>query len=432
MLEIIRRKRDGKTLADVDIASFVAELADGSCAPEQVAALAMAIFLNGMDFDETAMLTRAMAASGTVVDWRKHNLSGPVLDKHSTGGVGDKVSLILAPLVAACGGFVPMVAGRGLGHTGGTIDKLGSIPGFRTDLPLWDFVTAVKSAGCAIVSQAGDLAPADGPLYAIRDVTATIESTPLITASILSKKVAAGVQALVMDIKTGSGAFMVVEDDALALGEAIIGVGKVMGLPVRVLITDMSQTLGTSAGNALEVRECIDWLAGWHKEPRLDAVTRALANEMLSLGGIKDGARRIETAISSGAAAEHFQKMVAAQGGPVDLLDRPDTYLPQAPVIRPIPSPKSGSLLRVNARAIGEAIVALGGGRRRLDDIIVPSTGYAEVVSVGAAVEVGQPLAFVHAANEDAAKQGVSDYLAACSVGEGAPDSTELIRTRLG
>jgi thymidine phosphorylase len=434
MLEIIRRKRDGKALADVDIANFVAELANGSCPPEQAAALAMAIFLNGMNFHETAMLTRAMAASGNVIDWHKHNLRGPALDKHSTGGIGDKVSLILAPLVAACGGFVPMVAGRGLGHTGGTIDKLASIPGFRTDLPLWDFVAAVKSAGCAIVSQAGDLAPADGPLYAIRDVTATIESTSLITASILSKKLAAGVQALVMDIKTGNGAFMVEETEARALGEAIIGAGKsiAMDLPVRVVITDMSQTLGTSAGNALEVRECIDWLAGWHADPRLDTVTRTLAKEMLSLGGIKDEARRIETAISSGAAAEHFQKMVAAQGGPADLLDKPDTYLPQAAVIRPVPSPESGTLLRVNARAIGEAIVALGGGRRRLDDVVVPSTGYAEITAVGVAVEAGQPLAFVHAATEDAAKQGVSDYLAACSVGEGAPDSPELVRARLG
>lgn len=431
ILEIIRRKRDGKPLSDIDIDAFVAELAHGSCPPEQAAALAMAIYLNGMDFPETATLTRAMASSGTVIDWYAQDLAGPALDKHSTGGIGDKVSLILAPLVAACGGFVPMVAGRGLGHTGGTIDKLESIPGYATELPLQGFIDIVKSAGCAIISQAGDLAPADGPLYAIRDVTATIESTPLITASILSKKLAAGVHALVMDIKTGNGAFMIEEAAARELGEAMIGAGKEMGLPVRVMITDMSQNLGTAAGNAVEVRECIDWLTGKCREPRLDAVTRGLATQMLDLGGIADGEARIEKAIASGAVAEHFGRMVAAQGGPSDLVERPDLHLPEAPVIRLVPAPASGTLLSVNARAIGEAIVGLGGGRRRLDDVIDLSTGYSETVPVGAVVAKGDPLAFVHAASEDAANQGVADYLAACSVGDGAPDSPALVRAVL-
>lgn len=431
LLEIIRTKRDGKTLSQAEIEEFVSRLADGSCPPEQGAAMAMAIYLNGMDFPETALLTRAMAKSGTVIDWRTHNLPGPALDKHSTGGIGDKVSLILAPLVAACDGFVPMVAGRGLGHTGGTIDKLESIPGYRTALPLDGFVATVKEAGCAIISQAGDLAPADGPLYAIRDVTATIESTPLITASILSKKLAAGVQALVMDIKTGNGAFMASEAEAHALGEAMIGAGKAMGLPVRVMITDMSENLGSAAGNALEVRECLDWLTGARREARLDAVTRALAAEMLALGGIEDSEARIERAIASGAAAEHFSKMVAAQGGPLDLIERPEAYLAKAPVIRPIPSPASGTLRSINARAVGEAIVALGGGRRRITDSIDLSVGYAETLPVGSFVQAGQPLAFVHAANEDAANQGVADYLAACSVGEGEADSHRLIRAVL-
>jgi len=431
ILEIIRSKRDGKTLSDDDIARFVGELADGSCPPEQAAALAMAIYLNGMTFPETAALTYAMAASGTTIDWRAHDLPGPVLDKHSTGGIGDKVSLILAPLVAACGGFVPMVAGRGLGHTGGTIDKLESIPGYRTEPAIEDFVKTVKRSGCSIISQAGDLAPADGPLYAIRDVTATIESTPLITASILSKKLAAGVQALVMDIKTGNGAFMVEEASARALGNAMIGAGKAMGLPVRAMITDMSQNLGHAAGNALEVRECIDWLTGARRDERFGAVTRALAAEMLALGGIADAETRIERAIGSGEVAARFSSMVAAQGGPADLIERPDHYLPTAPVILPVPAPRSGMLLAVNARAIGEAIVSLGGGRKRLDDVLDLSTGFADILPVGAAVRAGEPLAFVHASNEDKANQGVADYLAACSVGDGVPDSHELIRTVL-
>ena len=431
ILEIIRNKRDGKSLSPSEIRQFVGELADGSCPPEQAAALAMAIYLNGMDFPETAMLTRAMAASGTMIDWHAHDLPGPALDKHSTGGIGDKVSLILAPLVAACGGFVPMVAGRGLGHTGGTIDKLESIPGFRTGLALEDFVATVKQAGCAIISQAGALAPADGPLYAIRDVTATIESTPLITASILSKKLAAGVQALVMDIKTGNGAFMAEESAARALGEAMIGAGKAMGLPIRVMITDMSQNLGFSAGNALEVRECIDWLTGSRREARLSAVTRALAVEMLALGGLGDGEARIERAIASGEVAERFAGMIVAQGGPADLIDRPNDYLPQATVVRPAPAPSGGTLLHVDARAIGEAIVTLGGGRRQLNDTLDLSVGFAETVPVRSEVEAGEPLALVHAASEDAANRGVADYLAACSVGDGLPDSHPLIRAVL-
>lgn len=431
ILDIIRTKRDGHALSRSEIGQFVSELASTTCPPEQIAALAMAIYLNGMSTPETAMLTEAMARSGTVIDWHAQDLPGPALDKHSTGGIGDKVSLILAPLVAACGGFVPMVAGRGLGHTGGTIDKLESIPGFRTNLAPTDFIATVKRVGCSIISQAGDLAPADGPLYAIRDVTATIESTPLITASILSKKRAAGVQALVMDIKTGNGAFMIDEAQARALGEAMIGTGREMGLPIRVMITDMSEPLGTAAGHALEVRECIDWLTGAKREARLERITRALAVEMLALGGIADGEARVERAMNSGAAAEHFEALVVAQGGPADLVERPDRYLARAAVIRPVDSPRAGVLTSINARKIGEAIIRLGGGRKRLGDTIDHATGYASILPVGSVVEAGQPLAFVHAASDDAANQGVADYLAACSVGQGAPDSYPLIRATL-
>ena len=428
ILEIIRAKRNGEALSQSEITRFVSELADAKCPPEQAAALAMAIYLNGMNFDETAMLTKAMAASGTIIDWRACDVTGPVIDKHSTGGVGDKVSLILAPLVAACGGFVPMVAGRGLGHTGGTIDKLESIPGYRTELPLEDLIETVKTVGCAIVSQTGNFAPADGPLYAIRDVTATIESTPLITASILSKKLAAGVQALVMDIKTGNGAFMVEESAAQALGEAMIGAGKAMGLPIRVMITDMNEPLGSAAGNALEVRECLDWMTGAKREARLDLITRRLVLEMLEMGGIADGTSRIQQAISSGEVAERFSSMVAAQGGPTDLIDNPDRYLAKAPVIRPIPAPKSGRLVALKTLSIGQAVVRLGGGRHRLGDLIDSSVGFSDIVPVGTTLETGEPMAFVHAASEEAANQGVADYIAACSVGDGNPDSHPLIR----
>jgi len=327
----------------------------------------------------------------------------------------------------------------------GAFNMHGSLlPAFRGRVPVnWAVLHGATETGAtlhemvakpdagAIIGQTADLAPADRRLYAIRDVTATVESIPLITASILSKKLAAGVQALVMDIKTGNGAFMATEADARGLGEAMIGAGKAMGLPVRVMITDMSENLGTAAGNALEVRECLDWLTGASREVRLDTVTRALAAEMLALGGIEDGAAKIDGAIASGAVAEHFAKMVAAQGGPADLIDRPNAYLAKAPVIRPIPSPASGTVRAVNARAVGEPIVALGGGRRRITDTIDLSVGYAGTLPVGTAVEAGQPLAFVHAASEDAANQGVADYLAACSVGEGTADSHRLIRAIL-
>ena len=335
-VDVIRAKRDGAALSAEQIAFFVRGLADGSIPSEQVSALAMAICLRSMSFEEAGALTRAMAASGTILQWRAEDLGGPVVDKHSTGGIGDKVSFLLAPIVAACGCFVPMISGRGLGHTGGTLDKIDSIPGYRSTPDLATFQKVVRSVGCAIIGQTADLAPADRRLYAIRDVTGTVESIPLITASILSKKIAAGLDALVMDVKVGSGAFMASMEQAQALARSIIGTAGSAGLETRALITDMNETLGLSAGNAVEIRESVAYLTNTRREPRLDEVVLALCAEMLVLSGVETdraaALRRADAAVTSGKAAEIFGRMVAALGGPADFLERPDHYLAAAPV----------------------------------------------------------------------------------------------------
>ncbi|MBB5685560.1 thymidine phosphorylase [Sphingobium boeckii] len=429
--DMIRRKRDGEALSTAQIAAFTAGLADRSIPVEQAAALAMAIYLNGMDHAETAALTRAFAQSGRVIDWSEAGLDGPVLDKHSTGGVGDKVSLMLAPIIAACGGYVPMISGRGLGHTGGTLDKLASITGYDAYPDLERFRTVVKDIGCAIIGQTGELAPADGRLYAIRDVTATIESTPLITASILSKKVAAGVQGLVMDIKTGSGAFMETMDQARALAESLIGSGAELGMTTHAIITDMNQVLGSSAGHALEITEAVDYLTGTARDPRLHACVMALAAEMLMIGGLAPdrttGEAQAETALASGRAAEHFARMVAALGGPSDLLEQPDTHLIHAPVRVAILPSAAGYLAAMDARAIGHAIIRLGGGRLRADDAIDHRVGFSAVSPIGAETGPDAPLGFVHAASEDAANQGVADFIAACIVSPDRPAAGAVI-----
>src|SRR5580658_10537425 len=324
--EIIRAKRDGETLSDADIAEFIAGLTSGEVSEGQAAAFAMAVFFRGMSLDERVALTRAMTRSGAQLDWRDANLGGPILDKHSTGGVGDNVSLMLAPMLAACGAYVPMISGRGLGHTGGTLDKLDSIEGYVSQPDLALFKRVVKEAGCAIIGQTADLAPADRRLYAIRDVTATVESVALITASILSKKLAAGLQGLVMDVKTGSGAFMATLDGARELAGSIAGVANGAGLPTAALITDMNQPLASAAGNAVEVRNAVDYLTGAKRDPRLDRVTMALGAELLALSGLApDGAaaeQALQRALQSGAAAERFERMVAGLGGPQDFVAR--------------------------------------------------------------------------------------------------------------
>jgi thymidine phosphorylase len=432
--ETIRRKRDGATLDDQQIDEFVAGLTSGAVTGEQAAAFLMAVFLRGMTPGETVALTEAMTASGRILDWSGLDLRGPVLDKHSTGGIGDNVSLMLAPMVAACGAFVPMISGRGLGHSGGTLDKLESIPGYRTtpDLPL--FRSVVRDVGCAIIGQTADLAPADRVLYAIRDVTATVESIPLITASILSKKRAAGLGGLVMDVKTGSGAFMPTIEGARALARSIVTVSNGAGLPATALITDMGEALASAAGNALEVRNAIDYLTGARRDGRLHEVVLALGAEMLLTGGLApttDAARqRLETALADGSAAERFARMVAALGGPHDLLEKPETRLLDAPVWREVASEASGFVRAVDARALGLAVVALGGGRTRPGDGIDPRVGFDRLAPVGAAVP-GQPLGVVHAATEDQAEAAAFALRQAYVVGPSAPPARGPVLERI-
>jgi thymidine phosphorylase len=389
----------------------------------QVAAFAMAVYFRGMTWEECAAFTRAMAGSGAVLDWAGAGLDGPILDKHSTGGVGDTVSLILAPLVAACGGFVPMISGRALGHTGGTLDKLASIPGYDTAPDLARFRRAVQEAGCAIVGQTAELAPADRRLYAIRDVTATVDSVPLITASILSKKLAAGLDALVMDVKVGSGAFAGSLESAQALAESLVTVAGDAGLRTVAWLTDMNQVLGHDVGNALEVREAIDFLAGRRRESRLHAVTSTLAREMLVLGGLAldaaAAAGPVENALTSGAAAERFARMVAALGGPGDLLERPEGHLAAAPVRVPVTPERAGVVTRVDARMIGLVVVALGGGRRHAEDAVDPAVGLADMRGPGDPVGPDRPLAVVHARSKADATDAAAAVRAAMVVGDG-------------
>lgn len=402
--EIIRRKRDGQALAPESIQAFVDGLRSGQWSDAQCAAMAMAVLLRGMDEAETVALTSAMAASGQRLDWAAAKLPGPVLDKHSTGGVGDKVSLLLAPIVAACGGFVPMISGRGLGHTGGTLDKLASWPGYQLTPDTATLERVLRRAGCAIVGASAALAPADKRLYAIRDVTATVESLPLIVASILSKKLAAGLQALVMDVKVGNGAFCPGLAEAMPLAQALVRVARGAGLPTRALVTDMNQVLGRHAGNALEVHEAIDFLTARSREPRLLAVTLALSAELLHLGGlaasVAEAEQRAREALASGRAAEAFARMVAGLGGPTGVLEPGHDELPAAPVRRPLLAALDGHVGTLDTRALGLVVLELGGGRRRAEDSIDPRVGLADVASPGQVVHRGQPLAWVHAASQ--------------------------------
>jgi thymidine phosphorylase len=433
--EIIRAKRDGAALPEAEIAAFVRGVSEGAVADAQIAAFAMAVFLRGMEASETVALTRAMTHSGRVIDWSSAALSGPILDKHSTGGVGDCTSLILAPIVAACGGFVPMISGRGLGHTGGTLDKLEAIPGYAATPALDRFARVVREIGCAIVGQSADLAPADRRIYAVRDVTATVESIPLITASILSKKLAAGLQGLVMDVKTGGGAFMPTRAAAEALASSIAAVARGAGLPTVALVTDMDRPLARSAGNAVETLEAIEVLTGRRKSGRLTRLTLELAAEMLTLGGLAEELEVARTmagrALASGAAAERFARMAAALGGPSDLLERPETHLPAAPIVRPVFAAETGAVASIDTRALGLAVVALGGGRRRPEDAVDPAVGLSEIATWGEPVD-GRPLAFVHARNETAFEATARAVRAAHRVGA-APDKGDrtLVRARI-
>ncbi len=431
--EVIRAVRDGHEPASDDIARFIAGLTDGSISEGQAAAFAMAVFFRGLSRDGRVALTHAMTESGRVLTW---DLPGPVLDKHSTGGVGDCISLALAPAIAACGGFVPMISGRGLGHTGGTLDKLDSIPGYVSQPGLDKFRDTVREAGCAIIGQTSDLAPADRRLYAIRDVTATVESIDLITASILSKKLAAGLDGLVMDVKTGSGAFMPDLDGSRALAQSIVGVAEGAGLPTRALITDMDEPLAPVAGNALEVAFIIDYLKGAHGQSRFHAVNCALGGTMLALGGLasdaEEGEGMIARAIASGAAAERFSQMVVALGGPADLVENPERHLASAPVIREVAAPRAGYVSRIATREIGLAVVALGGGRVQPGDEIDHRVGVDALAGCGAKVDAGATLARVHARDEETARAACARILAACTIADEKPGPAALIAARIG
>jgi thymidine phosphorylase len=430
--ELIRRKRDGGELTAAEVSELVAGIADGSVTDAQVGALAMAIFLRGMTAQERVALTGAMTRSGDVLEWGDAGLAGPVLDKHSTGGVGDKVSLLLAPIVAACGAAVPMISGRGLGHTGGTLDKLEAIPGYDVAPSSDRLRAAVARVGCAIVGQTARLAPADRRLYAIRDATGTVESIPLIVGSILSKKLAAGLDALVMDVKVGSGAFLPDVESARELAGAIVEVARGNGLPTAALLTDMNQVLGRTAGNAVEVRESIDHLTGAVRDERLTEVTLALSAELLALGGVfgdlADARVAAERALDGGAAAERFSAMAAELGGPSDLLEAPDRHLRAASVVRDVEPVQSGTVAAVDVRAVGIAVVGLGGGRARESDPVDHSVGFTDVAALGERVGPGErPLAVVHARDEASAEQAADALRAAFSLGDGPEQFVPIV-----
>jgi thymidine phosphorylase len=416
--EIIRRKRDRETLSSEEL-NFVARgIADGSVSEGQGAAFAMAVYFNKMSLEETAAWTHAMRDSGNILQWPQERFDGPILDKHSTGGVGDKVSLVLAPMLAACGAIVPMISGRGLGHTGGTLDKLEAIPGLVTNLDLPDFVSAVERAGCAIVGASEKVAPADRVLYGIRDVTATVDSIPLITASILSKKMAAGLEGLVLDIKTGSGAFASSLDMARELASSLVDVSTASGLPVRAVITDMNQVLGTTAGNALEVIEALDFLVSGQGNGRFDEIVIELGIEALMLGDLAAdrtmAQRMLRQTLASGEAAERFAKMVRAH------------CLPSANILRPVNAIASGYVRKMDVREIGLTIVNLGGGRTVPNSTINPAVGFSGVVGIGNAVAEGEPLAFVHAESEEEFEKASLEFLAAITI-EDASDQPQTI-----
>jgi thymidine phosphorylase len=420
--EIIRKKRDDQPLSPDEIAFFIKGITEGSVSEGQVAALAMAVYFNDMNREERVAFTEGLRDSGDVLEWKSLDLPGPVLDKHSTGGVGDLVSLPLGPMIAACGGFVPMISGRGLGHTGGTLDKFDSVPGYTTTPDNALFRKVVREVGVAIIGQTASLAPADKRVYSIRDVTATVESVAMITASILSKKLAAGLDALVLDVKVGSGAFMPTYEKSVELAESLVGVGKGAGMRTAALLTDMSQPLAPCAGNAIEVRASIDYLTGRNRPARLHEVTMALCARMLTLGSLAqdtaEAIRKLEHALDTGRAAEIFGKMVSALGGPADLVEAPDKHLAAAPIVEPVPAPKSGTIAAIGCRDLGLAVVSLGGGRRKPEDKIDYAVGFTDYAELGAKIEAGQPLAMVHARSRDQVAQAIREVQAAYVIGD--------------
>jgi len=433
--EIIRKKRDGHALTEEEIRFFINGVRDNTVSEGQIAALAMTIYFHDMTLPERVALTMAMRDSGTVLNWKSLNLNGPVVDKHSTGGVGDVTSLMLGPMVAACGGYVPMISGRGLGHTGGTLDKLEAIPGFDI-FPSDDrFREIIKQVGVAIIGQTSSLAPADKRFYATRDITATVDSIPLITASILAKKLAEGLDALVMDVKVGSGAFMPTYEASESLAQSIVGVANGAGCQTTALLTDMNQVLASSAGNALEVREAVRFLTGEERNPRLLEVTLALCSEMLVSGKLAasdtEARQKLMTVLDNGKAAEVFGRMVAAQQGPADFVERYAAYLPAPMLSKPVYADQPGIVSSMDTRALGLAVVAMGGGRQRASDSIDYSVGLSDMITLGERADAQRPLAIIHASSEDKWQQAAAAVKAALVLGDSAPAETPVVYRRV-
>lgn len=420
--DVIRKKRDGEALSREEIEYFVTGVTRGELADYQASALLMAIFANGMDSRETQALTQAMLHSGDVLDFSDIEL--PKVDKHSTGGVGDKTSLILAPLVAAAGACVPMISGRGLGHTGGTLDKLESIPGYRVHLSLEEFRDVLKRVGFAMMGQTAEIAPADKKLYALRDATATVEAIPLIVASIMSKKLAAGLDALVLDVKTGSGAFMREESQSRALARALVATGNLSGVRTEALITDMGQPLGQWVGHAAEVRECIEILRNECAElarPTLDLSVELAARMVLlaNLDSTLEMARaRVEQALDSGAALERFRENVILQGGDPHVCDDPQRLLPLTEHEVKVESPRAGFVTKIETAEIGLTVSALGGGRIRIEDTIDPAVGFRVEAQIGDEVAAGQALGLLYCRSEADGAEAVSRIQAAYEIGD--------------
>lgn len=433
--EIIRSKRDGNSLSKEEIDFFINGIADNSVSEGQIAAFAMAVYFQEMSMDERIALALAMRDSGTVLEWKSLDLGGPVVDKHSTGGVGDVISLMLGPMVAACGGYVPMISGRGLGHTGGTLDKFDAIPGYRTAPDNALFRKVVKEVGVAIIGQTGDLAPADKRFYATRDITATVESISLITASILSKKLAAGLDALVMDVKAGSGAFMPSYAESEELAKSIVHVANGAGCKTTALLTNMEQVLASTAGNAIEVREAVQYLTGGYVNPRLHEINMELCAEMLLLGGlaadIKEGRGKLQTVLDNGRAAEVFGEMVTALGGPADFIEDYDNYLEKAEIVRPVYAPVAGIVQSMDTRALGMAVVSMGGGRRRASDSIDYAVGLSGMIPLGEQADADRPLAMVHVRNDEQFAEAEKRIQQAVVTGEGKPEEKPQVYRRI-
>ena len=426
--EFIRNKRDNKPLTKEDIEEFIEGVSDGSVANEHISAFAMAVFFNGMSLEEKTNLTIAMKNSGNTLKW--DDLNGPVVDKHSTGGIGDVISLMLGPMLAACGAYIPMISGRGLGHTGGTLDKFESIPGYNVYPDDALFKKVVKECGVAIIGQTSSLAPADKRIYSIRDVTATVESVPMISASILAKKLAEGLDTLIMDVKVGSGAFMPTYDLSRELAESIVEIANNAGVKTNAILTDMNQCLAYNAGNAIEVREAVEYLQNRRKNPRLHKINMTLCSQALisaNLANNKDDAKnKLELALNSGKALEIFAKMTSMLGGPNDFCENHDRYLKKAPVVEPVYAPQSGIIESMDAIAIGMSIVGLGGGRIKPNDKIDHSVGLENVVDLGTKVDLHTPLATIHAKDKASLEEAKKKILDAINIGDTKPEIKEI------